>query len=140
MNKLNALVLILVTTLLFVGCKKDDDAEPDNLPVGPTWKITQLVLSTSIGGAVDQIPTMATCDADDIFRFRDDATYVRDEGASKCDPNAPQIVEQGTWSKSGNTFTWDGDDFTIEELNRKTFKLKASNAAGSSISITFTAQ
>lgn len=139
MRSLNSLLLFLAISLLFAGCKKDKDAEPDNLPVGITWKITQLVITTNLG-SVDQIPTTATCDADDIFRFRDDATYVREEGASKCNASDPQIVDQGTWSKDGNTFTWDGDTFTVEELNRQTFKIKASNSSGASVTVTFTAQ
>jgi hypothetical protein len=139
MRNLNSFLPILVILLVLVGCKKDEDAEPDNLPVGITWKITQLVITTNLG-TVDQIPTTATCDADDVFRFRDDATYVRDEGASKCNANDPQIVDQGTWSKDKDTFTWDGDNFTIEELNRQTFRIKASNSTGASVTITFTAQ
>jgi hypothetical protein len=139
MKNLNSLLIILVMTLVFVGCKKDDDAEPDNLPIGRNWKITQLIFTNSLG-SVDQVPKFASCDVDDIYRFRDDFTYAREEGASKCDPNDPNIVEQGTWSREENKFVWDGDEFNIDEINKQTFKITATGSGGSSVTVTFTAQ
>jgi len=138
MINFNALLGFFLIALVLVGCKKDKDAEPDNLPIGRNWKMTQFLVATPVS-SFDQVTIANGCDADDIYRFRDDDTYVHEEGATKCNPLDSNIVEQGTWYKDGDTFIWDGQEFIIDELNRQTFRIKTT-VFSTDYTITFTAQ
>lgn len=47
-------------------------------------------------------PFYQPCQLDDFFKFNTDQSYTADEGASKCDPNSPQVYETGTWAWGNN--------------------------------------
>lgn len=52
------------------------------------------------------IPFIQACDLDDFFDFNTDGSYTIEEGASKCDPNDPSVVESGDW-------LWNSDNTRI---------------------------
>lgn len=65
----------------------------------------------------DLTPFYDTCTMDDFLKYNADQTYKIDEGATKCDPNSPQVYESGTWSwASGETqltMTVQGDSYSV---------------------------
>ena len=48
----------------------------------------------------DLTPFYNPCALDDFYKFNTDMSYTLDEGASKCDPNSPQLIESGSWAWS----------------------------------------
>jgi hypothetical protein len=127
--------------VVLASCNKDDD---NNTPPPKTaqeyltagfWKTTAMTIDPGInlGGTVitnffAQVPD---CTKDDLVRFNTNGTITDDEGPTKCDPNDPQTVNEGTWVLSADsktlTISYPGDDprsFEILELNNTTFKGK----------------
>jgi hypothetical protein len=47
------------------------------------------------------------CDKDDVYSFKTDGTFTKEEGATKCNSNDPTIIGSGTWTLSSdeNTFS-----------------------------------
>lgn len=67
---------------------------------------------------------MDACVKDDIYQFKTDGTYILDNGATKCYPDEPQIVDQGTWAFNVDEtiINFDnGDEWNIEQLTSTTF-------------------
>ena len=106
-------LLFIIASLISVSaCKKDEDnnstpqkTKSELLSAKP-WKITALTVSPAInaGGTMitDIYAQMQACDKDDIYSFKSDKTYMQEEGATKCDPNDPQVSEAGTWTFSSD--------------------------------------
>ena len=65
----------------------------------------------------DLTPFYDPCELDDVSRYKADFTYEFNEGATKCDPNAPQIQESGTWAWANNesqiTHTTQGQSYSV---------------------------
>lgn len=59
------------------------------------WKLT-----SEIRNGQEVITNMAECDKDNIFMYKADFTVTENEGATKCDPNNPDIKRSGTWEFS----------------------------------------
>jgi len=136
---------LLFVILISWSCKKSDPT-----PVGPnsdliakTWKLTDLTIN-----GVSSFSTIPSCTADDLFIFSKDGKYKHDEGATKCDPTDPQIVETATWSLKQNLLTYvypDGssDAFVVIQLTTTTLKFNYSVIIGNNIVAmvaTYTAQ
>ena len=103
----------------FHSCKKDDDNSGGTVSIVGDW--------IQIGATEDGISTWETdyddCEKDDITTFQSDGKYVIDEGATKCDPNDPQISDSGTYSLSSDQkqltmdgFVFDVVKFTASEM------------------------
>lgn len=94
----------LLTTLLAIfvllGCGGDDGGGL----VG-TWRHAGLASDTD-GDGMFESASVDPCEADNTWTFAQDGTWVRDEGATKCDEADPQS-EDGTWelSPDGKTLT-----------------------------------
>lgn len=117
MKKILFVFLIGVSTLLTLdSCKKDDESKSktDLLTAG-SW--------VQVGATEDGEDVWATdydaCEKDDITTFNADGTYKIDEGATKCDPDDPQISQSGIWKfTSGETkIELDGFEATILTLS-----------------------
>ncbi|MFU8843661.1 MAG: lipocalin family protein [Bacteroidales bacterium] len=127
--------------LTLASCKDDDDDKApskttkDYLTAG-FWTTTSMAINPAIdfgGGMVitDYYTMMPACEQDNLIRFNADGTITDDEGATKCDPSAPQTVTEGTWQLSSDNASLtvdypDEDPMTlvIIELNDNTFKGK----------------
>jgi len=135
----------LFLILISWSCKKSDPT-----PVGPssdliakTWKLTDLTIN-----GVSSFSTIPSCTADDLFIFSKDGKYKHDEGATKCDPADPQIVETANWSFRQNLLIYgypDGssDAFVIMQLTTTTLKFNYSVVVGNdtvALVATYTAQ
>ena len=63
------------------------------------------------------------CIKDDYYVFNAQGAGEFNEGATKCDPSHSQT---GTFSwelrNNDNTLVWDGDSFTLEQLDGNTLK------------------
>jgi hypothetical protein len=126
-----AFLLMGLSGLLTLSSCKDDDEETRSktqLLTEKTWKLTSVkVLGLSV--------PPEECEADDIYTYTTGGAYSKNEGATKCDVDAPQTVS-GSWEFESNetilsvSYTELGTtvsiDYTIVELSGNTLKLKLS--------------
>lgn len=106
------LVLFFLTILFSVSCKKEDSVSVPSkteLLTKAKWKWTAGTVSPAYDFfgdgkpiAGDYYSKMPKCYQDDIRTFEASGKYLVDEGASKCDPNDPQIYTEGTWKWEAN--------------------------------------
>lgn len=102
-------MVLFLGVLSFSSCNDDDD-EDDPTPPTKTELLTArnwIVEGLTVEPAIDidnngtqennLIPFLAACNLDDFYDFNADRSYTIEEGASKCDPNDPTIVESGDW-------------------------------------------
>lgn len=136
MRKTLTLLAFMSLVVIFISsCSKDEDSPADNLKTATeyltagNWKMTALTVNPSTGGISDIFGQMPVCNTDDLTKFYSNGTITDDEGATKCDPDDPQITNDGTWvlSEDNTILTMDYPDenpteLTIVELNRSTFK------------------
>jgi hypothetical protein len=89
------------------------------------WHVTTYFI-----GGVDYTFLFGECSLDNIQTFTVDGRYIETEGATKCDPDAPDIFDQGTYEFSDDYthFILIADhlqvDFDVVELKPNSFKLK----------------
>lgn len=129
------LILAVSILSLVVSCKKDKDPSRTEMLTNGKWKLTAQTISPAIDWDFDgDLDTdlyviMDACIKDDFAIFRTDGTVEENEGASKCDASDPQS-EILAWSLKNNdqTLQLDGEDFTIEEMNESTMRLKISDS------------
>jgi len=111
-------MVLFLGVLSFSSCNDDDD---DDDPTPPTrtelltaknwmvegWNIEPAIDVDNNGTQENNlIPFIEACNLDDFFDFNADGTYTIEEGDSKCDPNAPTVVESGDW-------IWNSDNTRI---------------------------
>lgn len=118
-----------VLLFVFVSCKDDDDDPPaktkTELLTSKNWTRTTVTITPAIdydGNGTqenDLTPYIPTCDLDDFYRFNANTSFTREEGPSKCDANAPQVVYTGTW-------VWNSDEtiLTLTPLGQGTQEMK----------------
>ena len=101
MRKILISTLFLGIIIGFTGCSKDDD-EPavvvtkTQLLTKESWK--QVNSEVSTGGAfTSDWASWDDCDKDDLTTFKTDKTYQATEGATKCNPADPDLIDEGTW-------------------------------------------
>ena len=135
------LLLAVAATVSFTSCSKDDDdATPAKSKTeyltASGWKVTSVTVDPAIDfdgdgtKETDLLPFSQACNLDDLTVFKTDQTYTEEEGATKCDPNDPQVYTTGTWAFSNNentiTLTETGsttpNSFTITQLNDNTLQ------------------
>src|SRR5687768_9344598 len=58
-----------------------------------SWHVTTYFI-----GGVDYTFLFQDCSLDNIQNFYADGRYIEVEGATKCDPSAPDIFDQGTYT------------------------------------------
>lgn len=92
--RINSL-LFLTTILLFTAsCKKNKDS----VTLVGKWKQVSGTYSPAFMGETDYFSAYSACEKDDIIEFKANNTYEFTEGASKCDPADPQIIDAGNYS------------------------------------------
>ncbi|MBC7923253.1 MAG: hypothetical protein H7Z75_19425, partial [Ferruginibacter sp.] len=114
MKKLRLLVWLTVLAFVFNACKKEDNDEPtltktDFLTAKP-WRTTSLTVNPRFPAdttgnnflPADIYSIRDACENDDIKKFNKNFSYSFEEGATKCDPNAPTVFETGTWTLSAD--------------------------------------
>jgi hypothetical protein len=126
-----AFLLMGLSGLLALSSCKDDDEETRSrtqLLTEKTWKLTSVK-------ALGFSSSPEDCDADDIYTFTTGGAYSENEGATKCDVDAPQTLS-GSWEFESNetilniSYVEQGAtvsfDYTIVELTGSTLKLRIS--------------
>lgn len=109
----NRIGIILICTSLLFSCKKDEETTtpaPTNKDklVGKNWTLSAYSIEPAIdidGNGTQEnnlMPFLQACNLDDFYDLNSDNTYTAEEGASKCDPNDPQVFETGTWAFSSD--------------------------------------
>ena len=140
MKNLNPLLFLLLLTLIFAGCEKDEDKEPtkEQLIAAKEWKLSEAKMAGSIMGSAAELDAyiyMQPCQKDNFLKFVSGGKVTLDEGPSKCNTTSSQ-TQQGNWSINGDILTIDGAiltalglpsssprNFTIVELTNQTLKL-----------------
>ena len=147
--KLKFLLVCLLATTLFNGCKKDEE-EPTTTPTTSTnktllidknWKLTAYTVNPAYNlcgtPMTNLLGCVPPCSLDDITVYTTTNTYTIDEGASKCSAGDPQTKESGTWAfNSGKTTitrtpsVGSANEHTIVTLNATTLTLNESLTVG----------
>jgi hypothetical protein len=135
-------VLLAASLLPFAlsSCKKDKEPSRNEMLTTGKWK----VISSSISPATDWdgdgdpdsdlFGLMDSCEKDNYTIFRIEGTVEENQGPTKCDPLDPQI-DILNWSLKNNEtiLVVDGEDYTIEQLDETTLRLRLSD-----LGLTFT--
>jgi len=111
------LLLAVAGAFTFTACNDDDEdvQSKKEMITSKTWKLTtrsQVVTDSTGNSTTDN--TIDACEMDDTYKFTSDNNFIRDEGATKCDPTDPQ-TETGTWALTDNDtkFTITSSGFTV---------------------------
>jgi hypothetical protein len=154
-------ILISLLALTSCSKDSDDDDGPSNSPfgsignsggnnnnnnngsrtqmlTGKTWSPVTVSINppADVNGdgttESDLTPLYQQCNLDDIYDFKTDQSYTGDEGPTKCDPNSPQVFEQGTWNWAANetqiVLTTGGQNATLNIDSFSATQLVASQA------------
>lgn len=105
--------IALLMGVTIISCSKDDDDDSSSgSSLTNTQKISRTWKATSMTGEVmynnqsyyseDLFVYFDDCDKDDLIIVASDGTYQETEGATKCDPNDPDVIGSGTWAFINN--------------------------------------
>ena len=131
--------IAVIVTAMLIGCKKDNSnivaKSKTQLLTEKTWKQVKFEVRTNTTDPWNDITaTYQTCDLDDVITFTSaGAFFTQTEGATKCSPSDPDIVESGNWSFQSNetilrlTFGGFTNDAAIEMLDASTLKFTFSD-------------
>ena len=120
---LKTLLLFTVVSTLFFACKKKNDQKSKTeLLTQKEWFVSKYEEKTNNGSWVDEFPTWDACSKDDKYIFKTNNTLEVNEGATKCSPTDPQIIETIAWAFTDNEtrITTNGSAL-IELLDENTF-------------------
>src|SRR5690606_26096511 len=92
MKNFKIISMMMVLIIAVSACNKDEK----HLTKGQ-WVLKGMTISPPVMGFSDIYSTMEACSKDDFIIFKEEGTYVVDEGPTKCDDNDPQTTT-GTWS------------------------------------------
>lgn len=142
--KIKILLVCLLATTLFNGCKKDEETTTTtttptaktDLLCGKNWMLTAYTINPAYDffhtgtPVTDLMGSMQPCLYNNITTYSTNLSYVVDEGATKCSGSAPQTYETGTWafasSESHLVVSRTGGsslDYSIATLNSTTLQL-----------------
>lgn len=142
--KIKFLLICLLATTLFNGCKKDEEtttptpntpSAKTDLLCGKNWLLTAYTINPAYnfygtGLITNLMGSMQPCLLNNLTVYSTNLSYLVDEGASVCTGGAPQTYETGTWafttsethlvvSKTGGTSI----DYSIATLDATTLQL-----------------
>ena len=130
-TKCQIYTLVALLLFAFVGCKKDSASPSSNssktsIITSKSWRVTNLKVSLGSVVLLDQLQGMPTCELDNVIKFATAGTYSVEEGATKCDPSDPNIVDNGTWKLESNEtkFNLDGELLDVVEISNNIIKLR----------------
>ncbi|MBV4357075.1 hypothetical protein [Pinibacter aurantiacus] len=131
--------LVILSAAVIVGCKKDDNnngSSKTQLITSGNWKVASDYYDPAVdwdgdGHTENEVFNLySACDKDDILIFKTDGSLTLEEGASKCDPSDPQVIESTAWKFSNNESILlvgpSGSEQSIQllELSSTTLKIK----------------
>lgn len=129
------LTLILLTSLLFTSCTKDEPKKAltkTELLCSAPWKMTSSTIDPGIdfGNGVivtDFYAQFDPCQKDDLIRYFSNGTGVYDEGLTKCYP-LDQQMESFTWlfnSDETKLTENEEDEYNVVGLNESELIMNA---------------
>ncbi|MFB9863121.1 lipocalin family protein [Rufibacter immobilis] len=137
MNKSRLLPLLFCLLTLAASCGDDDEEVSQNEQrlVAKQWQLTTVTLA---GGLIPGYSSEGAepCQQNDFFEFRNDKTFIYDEGATKCNDLVPQQT-QGTWSIAGNILRISGEIESLD-LPLSDLDLTIKEITNTSMTLTFT--
>lgn len=92
--RINSLLFLTAILLFTASCKKNKDS----VTLVGKWKQVSGTYSPAFMGETDYFSAYSACEKDDIIEFKTNNTFEFTEGASKCDPADPQIIDAGNYS------------------------------------------
>ena len=147
--KSKILLICLLATVTFAGCKKDEEATPTPTPsskksllIDKNWKLTAFTVDPAYnyggtGAMTNLIGYIAPCELNNITVYTTTNTYTIDEGTTKCSSGDPQTKESGAWAFNSDetsiTITPAGGvakAYPIGTLSETTLSLTESLATG----------
>ena len=134
---------VLVSTVLFVSCKKDPVEVPCNIDMGSIagpYKLSVMKYKGASGGAETDITgTISPCEVDDIVTFKANGTVTNTDAGTVCSPAGNTTA---TWSLSGKNLSFDGEQYTIESFDCKTLVLSQLDfiMTGNKVTVFYTKQ
>lgn len=127
------LIYSLAFITLFVSCKKENDPESKtSILTEKPWKFVRIESKTNNGQWFDEVQFMQQCEKDNEVLFKTNHSYVLSEGATKCNPLDPDIMDEARWTflENETKFDMDGAVLIIEKLNHSQFIISASETLG----------
>ena len=129
MKVMKSLSLLLITGLFLLNSCKDEEKTVTPTPTpsksktemltAKSWIMTAWTITTSGFGTSDEFATLDACEKDNLRKFNTDKTYTEDEGATKCDPDDPQIIITGNWEFADSETSLIFDKGTADEMTVK---------------------
>ena len=123
-----ALALLLLTSAIFTGCKKDDDnGNNDSLSISKenlaaTYTLSSIKIKATGYPESDATGTFIdACEKDDQLILKSDLTYEIKDMGTQCSPTS---ADTGAWAISGTKITIDGDESTVKSLTKGTLVLE----------------
>jgi hypothetical protein len=137
--------LVILTVAVIAGCKKNDSGpSKTQLLTSGSWKLTSDYFDPAVdvngdGHPVNEaITVLQPCFTDNLLIFNANGTAIRDEGATKCNPANPQIIETVNWKflENETKIIVDEDTGELLELSASVLKIKIGDAT-QSVTLTF---
>ncbi len=92
---------MLLAFFIPFSCKKEDNANKTELLTSHCWIVDGATIAPAavINGAIitDIYAVLPLCDRDNVTCLLANGSAYVNEGATKCDPNAPQVNSSGKW-------------------------------------------
>ena len=124
----------LVVLVEFTSCKKEDEVKTatDYLTQG-NWMVTAISIDPGIDNGdgilvTNVYPYYEPCQQDNLLIFNNNGIAIQDEGLTKCYPDDPQTINEGSWVFSNNNKTLtiefpdeDPLEAEVKTLNESTF-------------------
>lgn len=126
--KVISLLVLLQVLFVLSSCTKDDDTG-STTNTTPTGGGSTSPTKTQLLTAHKWVPTALTfdnndawglvddCEKDNFLEFKTNGSYKEDEGATKCDPNDPQIINNSTWKFTANNTKLEYHGGRVADIN-----------------------
>ena len=96
-----SILFALLTIILPFSCKKEDNSSKTELLTAHCWTLNGATIAPAaiINGVLitDLYAVSPLCNRDNVTCLIANGSAYVDEGASKCDPNDPQVNSSGKW-------------------------------------------
>lgn len=129
------LLLTVAGSIALYSCKEDKENTPPPdaaaLLMTGSWKLVGYTVNPALDAdkdgdtETDLFEIYPDCRKDDTYTFINNYIVKVDNGAGKCSADESQVKEW-MWDLSADEkrMMYDGSEYTIEELNTTTFRLK----------------
>jgi hypothetical protein len=128
-------LLVLCTVMIFLSCRKENNAVSANLHLltADSWTYDQFGIDQNLDGLIDVPETLQNCVKDDVVTFNVNGSGNFDQGANLCYPEFPQS-QPFDWQFHNNEtqIEYGGATHTILELSEDELAIYTEENDGSS--------